>query len=485
MNIFTIPWRYSRKKWPRTLLLLAVFTLGVVSIVALQQVSRVVGDNLERKLTSFGANILITPKQETLSITYGGFSMGNMLMEKEYINLDSALASIDGIALRPNISLTAPKLVAMAHVDAAAITRPADTSSKESAEGAATAAQQIAQMQAQEHEGHKGNHAGMQSVPAMHSIPQTTTPPPVSGMLNIGVIGVNWAQETALKSYWVLATGEWAMLPAAPPDAMGSGQAMAAQPKAPVQTGKVQSDNTQSGKVLAGSALAAKLHLVPGSRIPLGNEHVTVSGILRETGTDDDNVLLADITTLQNAFGLQGKASFMEIAALCAGCPIEDIVHQLATALPETEVKALRNIVEQRMFSVHFVQRLILTVSVVILLTACAMVAVSMLSAVNERKKEIGILRSVGFSRGRVFAIFCAEATGIGLVAGLIGYMAGHILSLEIVRLLEMADGALPAFSPVAMLITCLMIVCVSVVSALFPAWKASRIEPASVLVAL
>ena len=80
MNILTIPLRTMRKKWIKTLLLLLVFTLSVVSIVSLNYVSRVVGESLEKKLTAYGANILVMPKSEKLTVSYGGFSMGDMLM---------------------------------------------------------------------------------------------------------------------------------------------------------------------------------------------------------------------------------------------------------------------------------------------------------------------------------------------------------------------------------------------------------------------
>lgn len=48
MNILTIPLRNTRKKWVKTLLLLAVFALGVTSIVSLNYVSSVVGESLEK-----------------------------------------------------------------------------------------------------------------------------------------------------------------------------------------------------------------------------------------------------------------------------------------------------------------------------------------------------------------------------------------------------------------------------------------------------
>lgn len=388
MNILTIALRNARKKWVRTGLLLLVFTLGVVSIVALSFVSRVVGEGLEKKLVSYGANILVSPKSEKLTVSYGGFAMGDMLFDVAYLDEKDTLARIDGIALRKNVSVVAPKLVVMDRVKNTAV----------------------------------------------------------------AIVGVRFEQEKLLKGYWMVEQGA---LP------------------------------SKSEGALVGNAAAAKLGLKLGDTLPLGTSNLVVEGILAPTGNEDDNVLLADLTFVQKASGRAGQANFVEVAALCSACPIDDIVTQMAAVLPNVEIKTLRNIVEQRMYSVHFVKKLILSVSLVILLTGCSMVGISMLSAVNERKKEIGILRSLGFPRRAVFSIFCAEAASIGLFAGFIGYAAGYAVSFRILAVLDLAEGAVLHFDPLAFVATALILAALTSLASLFPAWKAASIEPSEALVTL
>lgn len=451
MNLLTIALRNARKKWVRTLLLLLVFTLGVVSIVALSFVSKVVGEGLEKKLVSYGANILVSPKSEKLTVSYGGFALGDMLFDVAYLDEKDTVARIDAIELRKNISVIAPKLVVM--------DRLKDTA--------------------------------------------------------VAIVGVRFEQERLLKGYWMaeqgVLPGEDAAQAAAKlalrAQAEGEHQTMTpamapamAPAPAPAPTATPANANAapadhaaahqpsgpHESAVLAGSAAAAKLGLKLGDKLPLGRGHLVVTGILAATGSEDDNVLLADLGFVQKATGRPGKANFVEVAALCSGCPIEDIVAQLGAALPGVEIKALRNVVEQRMYSVHFVKKLILSVSLVILLTGCSMVGISMLSAVNERKKEIGILRSLGFSRRAVFSIFCAEAASIGLMAGLVGYLAGYAVSFRILEVLELSEGvsSIP-FEPLMLAATALTLALLTSLASLFPAWKAAAIEPSEALVTL
>ena len=387
MTLLTLPLRYARAKWLRTGLLFAVFTLGVASMTGIWQVSILIGDSFERKLISYGANVLITPKRDTLHVSYGGYSLGDVTLEEHWIDLPEALAAIDAIALRENVAVVAPKLLGVTRI------------------------------------------AGQAAA----------------------IVGVDWAEELALKGYWE-AEGD-----------LPSGQ----------------------NDLLAGASLAAQLDLTPGQTLEIGGRAFRVSGVLLPTGSDDDNVIFAPLAFVQEFTGKRDQAAFLEVAALCAGCPIEHIVDQLQAALPGTDVRALRQVAESRMYAVHFAEHLAFAVSLVILITACAMIVMSMLSAVAERRKEIGIMRAVGFSRTNVFTVFLTEALVIGLPSGAIGYAAGHILARYVLGQLHLEDVTALDFSLMLCLAAALAAAFTAGLAAAFPAWKASRVEPAEALVAL
>ncbi len=389
MTLFTIPLRCARAKWLRTLLLAAVFTLGVASMTGLRQVSAVIGDSFEKKLVSYGANILVMPEQKTLKISYGGYALGDVALEKRLLPLTASYAAIETMPLRANIAVIAPKLLTATTIS---------------------------------------EHAA-------------------------ALVGVDWKAETSLKGYWQ------------------------AEGRLPAETAPAEA--------LAGALLAEALGILPGQVVSVEGRELLVTGVLRPTGSDDDTVLFAPLGFVQAIAGSPDKASFLEVAALCSGCPIEDIVAQLGVALPGTEVRALRQVAESRMYAVHFARNLTFSISLVILVTACAMLVMSMLSAVAERRKEIGIMRAVGFSRFAVFVVFVVEALGIGLPAGVIGYLAGHLPAGWVLERLHLADVALPAFEPGAFALTVIASGLAAGLAAAFPAWKASRVEPAQALVSL
>ena len=177
--------------------------------------------------------------------------------------------------------------------------------------------------------------------------------------------------------------------------------------------------------------------------------------------------------------------SFVEIAALCAGCPIDDIVGQIRANLPGADIKALQNIVNQRMESVHFVQKLAFSISIVILVTAATMIALSMLSAVNERKKDIGILRSLGYAKAQVFVIFCVEAGLLGMSSGILGYLTGYGASFKALEVLQLSENFQPVFNSWQLVGSALIFGSVAILAALYPAWKGAVTDPSEALVSL
>jgi len=104
----------------------------------------------------------------------------------------------------------------------------------------------------------------------------------------------------------------------------------------------------------------------------------------------------------------------------------------------------------------------------------------TMLMAVSERTREIGTLRAVGWSRGRVLRMVLAEGMLISTVGGLVGLAAGSLGAEVLIQwaprgldtrysLLHFAQGF-----AIAMVLGFL--------GALYPAWQASRLSPIEAL---
>jgi putative ABC transport system permease protein len=102
---------------------------------------------------------------------------------------------------------------------------------------------------------------------------------------------------------------------------------------------------------------------------------------------------------------------------------------------------------------------------------------------VLERRREIGILRSMGATGRRVAQVFWTEGVGLGLVAWLIAVAIGIPAAYGFVQFVGTVLLAVPfVFNPVSILAMLVFVVAVASVATIGPVWSASRIRIAETL---
>ncbi len=104
----------------------------------------------------------------------------------------------------------------------------------------------------------------------------------------------------------------------------------------------------------------------------------------------------------------------------------------------------------------------------------------TLLAAVLDRTREIGLLRAVGAARGHVLRLFVGEATFIGLSGGLIGVVAGTLMGLIVtIAVGEQSTGWSFAYvfpAGVALQMSAAATVCAAV-AGVYPARRAAALD--------
>ena len=177
--------------------------------------------------------------------------------------------------------------------------------------------------------------------------------------------------------------------------------------------------------ILLGSEAARVLNVRTGDRLHVNGLDLTVSGVLEPTGSQDDQLGFTQLATAQQAFHKPGRISMAEVAALCKDCPIDDMVGQIAEALPGAKVMAIQQVVKSRMEMLAQFTQFSYGISAVILFIGGLVVLVTMMGSVRERTDEIGIFRAIGFRRSHIMRIVFLEAAIVSGAAGVLGYLIG------------------------------------------------------------
>lgn len=242
---------------------------------------------------------------------------------------------------------------------------------------------------------------------------------------------------------------------------------------------------TGDNELLLGTDASRVLNVSSGDSITIKNEAFKVAGVLDRTGSQDDSLVFASLKKAQQLLGKEGKITLAEVAALCSGCPIGDMVTQIAEKLPDARVSAIQQVVEGRLKALDQFRRFSYAMAGVVVFIGSLIVFVTMMGSVNERTTEIGIFRAIGFRKSHVMRIILLEAALVSLLAGFLGYavgMGGAWLALPFMA--ESTHAPLVwdttvAFGSIGLALT------LGLLASLYPALHASRMDPTEALRAL
>jgi putative ABC transport system permease protein len=264
------------------------------------------------------------------------------------------------------------------------------------------------------------------------------------------VMGVELETELALKNWW--------MFDGAPPE--------------------------NADQLILGSEAALALDKKIGDTLTLQSHTFTVSTILHSTGASEDGLIIGDLHAIQKVLGKEGKVSMVEIAAFCRDCPITEMVLQIAEKFPEAKVTALQQAVMAKMQSIELFKSFSYGIAVLVIFIGSLLVFVTMMGSVNERTREIGIFRAIGFRRGHVMQIILLEAMVVGVIGGILGFAGGNLIAWSVMPLV-LADGKFAGINASLGGIAILLSISLSLLASLYPAQKASKLDPSEALRAL
>ena len=236
-----------------------------------------------------------------------------------------------------------------------------------------------------------------------------------------------------------------------------------------------------AGEIMLGSDAAQMLHKNVGDRLTVGGAPRDIVGVIAPSGSLDDQAVLVDLGVAQQALGKPDAVTMIEVSALCSGCPIEEMVSQMAAVLPHARVAPIRQAVAARERAVLQFSRFAYAVSGIVLLVGMFVVLSTMMASVAERTQEIGILRAVGYRRTQVAQIILFEALAVNLAGGIVGWLAGFAGTRALGGAMAQLTTPVPLdFSlGAAAVLTALVF---GAAGGTYPAIRAARMDPAYAL---
>jgi putative ABC transport system permease protein len=193
----------------------------------------------------------------------------------------------------------------------------------------------------------------------------------------------------------------------------------------------------EPNSILLSRSFAERHGLKIGDHFPLFTAHgkmsFAVEGIFKPTGVGEvfgGNIAVMDVYSAQVVFGRGHNFDRIDLVNT-PGVSVNDLQKRLQQRLPagleverpEAKGQSLENAVTAMRLGMMITSFIALLVGVYIIFNSFTI-------AVNQRWKEIGILRAVGVERGNINAMFLVEALVMGIVGSAVGVVAGYYLAI-------------------------------------------------------
>ncbi|MCU0607861.1 MAG: ABC transporter permease [Candidatus Edwardsbacteria bacterium] len=215
--------------------------------------------------------------------------------------------------------------------------------------------------------------------------------------------------------------------------------------------------------------------------IPENEVEVTVVGVLKRSGTQDDGTIFLPIGTVQKVFDRPGELTGIGIkvrkdADIAA---FEERMYQL----PDVQVVSLAQVKQTIMSLVSTAKVMVFSIALIAILIAVVGVINTILMSVMERLQEIGILKSMGAMASDIFQLIWLETLMLCVTGGAIGtalaVATAKITELLIRRLLPYTPtGGLVRIDPPLVLLTFGVVTAIGLLAGVYPSWRAGRVRP-------
>ncbi len=236
-----------------------------------------------------------------------------------------------------------------------------------------------------------------------------------------------------------------------------------------------------------------------GETIKINQQPYQVIGVLEgkggSLGGDMDNQIFVPLTTAHNElYPLRNRAgepivSFMYVLPR-EGANRNDVMEQITTALRDRHNISYRDEDDFSVFSqadflaafgaiIGAVTVFLSSIAAISLIVGGIGIMNIMLVTVTERTREIGLRKAIGAKRRDILAQFLIEAMTLSLLGGLAGIVIGASGAVAIGRLVENFN---PVVAPSAVIMAVGFSLAVGLFFGLYPAWRASRLNPIEAL---
>jgi putative ABC transport system permease protein len=256
------------------------------------------------------------------------------------------------------------------------------------------------------------------------------------------IVGVDFSQELQIKPWW-----------------------------------KIEGQVPKNQEVVVGHSIATQNNLKVGDLLTIGNQNLKISGVMQETGGSEDNAVFTDFLLARELTGIQNEWSIIELNV----AEPQKVLPLITEELPEAKIAPVSQLVESTQENVKRFSDLSVSISVVLVVIGACVIISALAGNVNDRIRELGIFRALGFRQSHVLSLLGREALIQSFLGSLLGFLLGVLLAYALGPLIF--QKTMPLAAPVLLGILCILgAMFIGLMAIIYPAWRVTKLDPQEAL---
>ena len=233
-------------------------------------------------------------------------------------------------------------------------------------------------------------------------------------------------------------------------------------------------------EVIIGTTASKTMNKTVGDTLTISNQTFKIVGIYETGNFMEDRGVFMSLSSLQNITNSTGTVSSIMVKANNTQ-DSDNLINKIETAYPDlSNTKSMASMGRMNN-GLETISTGAWAISLLAVLISGVIVLIIMIKSVVERTREIGVLKSVGWTNKRVMTMILGESVIITVMASIVGLIIG-VGAVEILSSSHLLPNIQLAFSAELFLKAVGVALILGILGGLYPAYRASKLSPTEAL---